>query len=71
MVRNEHLRSGLPRVRLHQEALLDEALMQTFPASDPVAIEIDEGPLVAPQSADQQSPHEAHIAQPSETNRRH
>lgn len=28
--------------RIHIEALLDEALVQTFPASDPIAIAFDE-----------------------------
>ena len=27
-----------PKAREHDEALLDEALMETFPASDPIAV---------------------------------
>jgi hypothetical protein len=70
MVRNEHLGIGFRRVRLHREDLLDEALMETFPASDPVAIEIEEVQLIAPQSADGHAARKKHVAR-SETNRRH
>lgn len=33
----------LPRARGHHEWLLDEALTETFPASDPIAISPDRG----------------------------
>lgn len=36
--------------REHMEAMLDEALQETFPASDPVAISVSHGPSVPNRS---------------------
>ena len=35
---------------LHESALLDEALEETFPASDPVAINVDRAPECTPDT---------------------
>lgn len=44
------------RPRLHIEELLDEALMETFPASDPVSIFFEGVELTAPRSPDEHAP---------------
>ena len=36
------------RARRHQEEALDDALKNTFPASDPVSIVVSTGPTVDP-----------------------
>jgi hypothetical protein len=37
--------------REHEEWLLDEALRETFPASDPIAVTLDEQPVVGQPSS--------------------
>ena len=48
--------SARRRSASHVEDLLDEALMETFPASDPVAICIDQVELVEPQRSNERAP---------------
>jgi hypothetical protein len=48
----------------HIEDMLDEALMETFPASDPVAICIDQIELIEPRHSDERAPHKRQIAPP-------
>jgi hypothetical protein len=41
MAINKKLRTASPAAAAHLDELLDEALQETFPASDPVAINIE------------------------------
>jgi len=41
---------GLAEVKKHQDELLDEALEETFPASDPIAVDPVETPAPAGSS---------------------
>lgn len=59
------------RSRSHIEDLLDEALMETFPASDPVAIVFEEVELAASQHTDERASHDKQDTKPSGTDRRH
>lgn len=58
------------RSRAHIEDLLDEALNETFPASDPVAIVFEEVELAASRSPDEHAPGNKQD-QSSGTDRRH
>lgn len=54
MVQSRQDNDDFNRSRAHLENLLDQALMETFPASDPVAIEFEEVKLTVQPSIDQQ-----------------
>jgi hypothetical protein len=59
MIRNEEVdRAGSAARRLasHVEDLLDEALMETFPASDPISICVDQGEGSEPPRSDKHVP---------------
>jgi hypothetical protein len=75
MVRSGHIaRSGnaVRRSWSHLDNLLDEALMETFPASDPVAIDVENVELTASRHSDKRAPHKKKkSAQSPETHWRH
>lgn len=65
MVRKTGIRgtSDAPRRSAsHIEDMLDEALMETFPASDPVAICIDQVEWIEPRRSDERAQHKRQIA---------
>ena len=71
MVQSRQDNDDFNRSRAHLENLLDQALMETFPASDPVAIEFEEVKLTVQPSIDQQPSGKKRIARSPESNRRH
>ena len=71
MVQSVPVNHDFHRSRAHLEDLLDQALMETFPASDPVAIEFEEVKLTVQPSTDQQASGKKRIARSPESNRRH
>ncbi|MGX7001536.1 hypothetical protein [Caballeronia sp. KNU42] len=44
----------------HREAALDEALDESFPASDPVAISVDHEPALEPERRKSHGSHDSH-----------
>jgi len=52
------------RLASHIDDLLDEALMETFPASDPVAICVDQVEWIEPRRSDERAPQKRRIAPP-------
>jgi hypothetical protein len=52
-----HSKPKAPAATNHREAALDEALDESFPASDPVAISFDREPAPEPKRQDSQDSH--------------
>jgi hypothetical protein len=55
-----HSKPKAPAATNHREAALDEALDESFPASDPVAISFDREPAPEPKRQDSQDSQDSH-----------
>ena len=56
----QHSKPKAPADVSHREAALDEALDESFPASDPVAISVDHEPALEPERRNSHGSHDSH-----------